>query len=152
MSYQPKIIEREKQYVLSIRTRTAVKDLPAALGESYGAIASYLGQLGETPTGAPFAGYFNMDMQNLDVEIGFPVSKSFPGKGNIQSGRIMGGKFGTCIHTGPYNAIESAYNALQHFIGESGFQASGVAYEFYLNDPNETPEAQLQTQILFPLV
>ena len=26
-----------------------------------------------------------------------------------------------------------------------------LAYEFYLNDPQSTPEAELQTQVVFPL-
>jgi effector-binding domain-containing protein len=34
---------------------------------------------------------------------------------------------------------------------ENGYQPTGVAYEVYLNDPDETPPEELQTQIAFPL-
>lgn len=151
MSYNCQILEQEDQPVLSIRTRSAVKDLPSALGRAYGAIAQYLEELGESPSGAPFAGYYNMDMQNLDLEIGFPVASVLTGRGEIQSGQIPGGKVATAIYTGPYNAIEPAYNALTAFMQKNGHKATGVAYEFYLNDPGETPAEELQTKILFLL-
>ncbi len=151
MSYNCEIVKKAEQPVLSIRTRTSVQELPNVLGKSYGAIAQYLGELGEQPVGATFAGYHNMDMQNLDVEIGFQVDHPLEGKGEIQSGWIPGGMLATCMHIGPYNAIEPAYNALMKFVEEQDHQVTGVAYEFYLNDPNETPANELQTQIVFPL-
>jgi effector-binding domain-containing protein len=151
MSYDCKIIEQPDQPVLSIRSRTSVEKLPQLLGESYAAIAQYLGEMGENPAGASFAGYYNMDMHDLDVEIGFPVASALQGKGNIQSNQIPGGKLATCIHVGPYSAVESAYNALMSFVAEQGHEATGVAYEFYLNDPTETPQEALRTQIVFPL-
>ena len=92
-----------------------------------------------------------MDMQNLDVEIGIPVARQLGGKGDIQASKIPGGKLATCVHTGPYSSLEPAYAALQKYVAESGYEATGVAYEIYLNDPGEVPEAEIQTQILFPL-
>lgn len=151
MAYEPSILEAPDQPTLTIRTRTPVANLPAVMGRCFGAVAQYLGALGEQPAGAPFTGYFNMDMNDLDIEIGFPVAKRLEGKGEIQSSVIPGGKQASCMHIGPYSAIEPAYTALQNYVAESGGEATGVAYEFYLNDPGETPEDQLQTQIVFPL-
>ena len=152
MSYNCKLVEAAPQPTLSIRTTTSVQELPQELGKSYGAIAQYLGELGEQPVGAPFAGYFNMDMSNLEVEIGFPVSGELPDRGDIQAGEIPGGKVATCIYTGPYGGIGLAYEALSHWMEENGYQPTGVAYEVYLNDPDETPPEELLTRIMFPLV
>ena len=151
MSYNCELVEAAPQPTLSIRTTTSVQELPQELGKAYGAIAQYLGELGEQPAGAPFAGYFNMDMSNLEVEIGFPVSRAFPGKDDIKPSEIPGGKSARCLYTGPYNEIEPAYNALTAWAEENGYQTTGVAYEFYLNDPQETPPQELMTQIVFPL-
>jgi effector-binding domain-containing protein len=131
--------------------RVSVQDLPQKFGEAYGAIAQYLGELGEQPSGPPFAAYHNMDMQNLDVEIGFPVSKKLTDRGDIQAGEIPGGKMATCLYIGPYGEIEPAYDALSQWMKENGYEATGVAYEMYLNDPQQTPPQELQTQIVFPL-
>ena len=151
MSYECKVKEQPTQATLAIRTRVSVQDLPQVLGKAYGAIAQYLGELGEQPAGPPFVAYYNMDMQALDVEIGFPVSRGLSGKGDIQAGEIPGGKVVTCLYTGPYSDIGPAYNALSQWMKENGHEATGVAYEMYLNDPGQTPPQELQTQIMFPL-
>jgi effector-binding domain-containing protein len=92
-----------------------------------------------------------MDMQDLDVEIGFPVTKPLAGKDDIQASEVPGGKLGYALHTGRYGDIAPAYDALTQFVKEQGYEPTGVSYEFYLNDPEETPQEKLQTQIVFPL-
>jgi len=151
MSYNCELIKQEPQPTLSIRARTNIKNLPQELGKAYGAIGQYLGQLGEQPSGASYAAYFNWDMSDLDVEIGFPVSKSLPGKDDIQSGDMPAGRYARCTYTGPYKEIEPAYNALTEWVKEHGYEATGVAYEFYLNDPGEVSPSELLTQVIFPL-
>ena len=151
MDFQCEIKEQESQATLSIRTRTSIDGLPKLLGESYGKIAGYLAELDAQPAGAPFAAYYNMDMQDLDVEIGFPVAKPLNGKDDIQASQVPGGKLGFALHTGRYGDIAPAYDALTGFVIEQGFEPSGVAYEFYLIDPQKTLQDKLQTQIIFPL-
>lgn len=151
MAYHCEVKTQPTQPTLSIRTRTPVQHLPQVFGEGYGQIAQYLGQLGEAPIGPPFAAYYNMDMTDLDVELGFPVARQLPGKDEIKAGEIPGGRVATCLHTGPYRDIEPAYTALMTWLADNKYKATGVAYELYLNDPGETPPAELQTQIIFPL-
>ena len=38
------------------------------------------------------------------------------------------------------------------FVEQEGPRPTGVAYEFYLNDPQTTPSAELQTRLVFPVV
>jgi effector-binding domain-containing protein len=151
MTYNCEILEKESQPVLSIRTRTAVENLPQVMGNAYRAIGELLGALGEQPAGPPFAAYFNMDMHNLDVEIGFPVFRKLDGKGEVVASEIPAGKFASCQFTGPYSEIRAAYQALTQWVVREGQEASGVSYEFYLNDPNQTSSQDLMTQIVFPL-
>jgi len=93
-----------------------------------------------------------MDMQNLDVEVGFHVSKNLPSENDINASTIPAGKYACCIHTGSYSDIGPAYNALLQWIKEKGYEVTGIAYEFYLNDPDVTPPNELKTEILFPLI
>ncbi|NLG49663.1 MAG: GyrI-like domain-containing protein [Chloroflexi bacterium] len=151
MDYPCKLEQVEPQHALSIRTRTTAEQLPERFGEALAAIMSYMQELGAAPTGAPFAAYYNMDMQNLDVEIGFPVAKELPGRGDIQPSTIPGGKVATCLFTGPYPELGKGYDALTQFVQAGGYEPTGVAYEFYLNSPVDTPPEQLQTRIAFPL-
>jgi effector-binding domain-containing protein len=121
------------------------------MGAAYGAIAQYLGELGEHPAGPPFIAYYNMDMADLDVEIGFTVEREIASMGNVQAGHMPAGMMASCLFTGPYVEMAPAYEALAAWIEENGMEATGVAYEFYLNDPTEVPPEELKTQIVFPL-
>ena len=151
MPYKCEIYEQATQPTVSIRTRSSVEKLPQVLGESYTAIGQYLGSLGEAPSGAPYVAYYNMDMQDLDIEIGFPVSKPVAGAGAIQPSQMPAGKYATCLHQGPYKDCGGAYEALTLWVKEHGYETAGGVYEVYLNDPNVTPPEELKTQIIFQL-
>jgi len=151
VSYECNVVDQGVQPALSIRTRAPVQELPQVMGKAFGAIAQYLRELGEQPAGPPYAAYYNMDMQDLDVEIGFPVSRMLSGRDDIGASEILGGKAATCVYVGPYGEIGPAYQALSEWMKEHGHQATGVAYEVYLNDPAQTPPQELLTRILFPL-
>jgi effector-binding domain-containing protein len=44
-----------------------------------------------------------------------------------------------------------AYEELTQWISGHGYEATGTAYEFYLNEPGKVSPEQLQTRIVFPL-
>ncbi len=150
MSYNCEIKDQPVQLAVSIRTHTAVENLKDVLGKAFYQIVNYMNECGEQPVGAPYVGYFNMDMQNLDIEIGFPCARRLPAKGELQPSELPGGKVATVLHVGPYEKAEAAYNALTEYVQQQGYEPSGAAYEFYLNGP-ETPPQDLQTIIFFPL-
>jgi effector-binding domain-containing protein len=151
MAYPCELKEQPVQPALSVHTRTPVQNLPLVLGMAFGAIMQHLGSLKENPTGAPFVAYYNMDMQDLDIEIGFPVARSLSGNGQVQPGQIPAGKYASCLYTGPYADCNPAYEALSAWIRKNGYEATGTAYEFYLNDPQTTPQQNLQTLISLPV-
>ena len=151
MSYECEVINQPSQPALSIRSRTSIAKIPETFDRCFPTLGQYLAELGEQLAGAPFAVYYNMDMEDLDVEIGFPVWKELPGKGEIKSSEIPEGKFASCIHTGPYTELGLAYQALTSWTEQNGYLPTGVAYEFYLNSPQEASPQELQTKILFPL-
>jgi effector-binding domain-containing protein len=151
MSYQCELLDRQRQPALVVRTRAAVQDLPQVLGSAWGAIMQQAGKLAVQPSGPPYVAYHNMDMQDLELEIGFPFPRQIEGEGEVTQGEIPGGKAAACLHVGPYDQLRGAYEALGAWMKANGHVASGPAYEFYLNDPRTTPPAQLQTQVVFPL-
>lgn len=151
MSKPCELINRSVQPALAIRTHTSVQNLPQVVGQAFGSIGQYLGRLGEHPAGPPYAAYHNMDMQNLDVELGFPVARALPGQGEIQPSELPGGPAVAYLHVGPYDQVGQAYEALTHWLQANSREATGVAYEVYFNSPAETAPEALQTQIFFPL-
>lgn len=151
MSYHCEIKEQPSQAALSIRIRTSVQDLPIVLGNGFSTVARYLGEIGEQPMGPPFVAYYNRDMEDLDMEIGFPISRKLPGKADIKASEIPGGKMGTCMYTGPYPDMSPAYEALNKLVKDEGYEPTGIVYEIYFNSPMDTAPEKLQTLILFPL-
>ncbi|MGI6468279.1 MAG: GyrI-like domain-containing protein [Syntrophomonadaceae bacterium] len=151
MDQKFEIIETTAQPVLSIRKVTSVRQLPEELGKAYHAIIAYLEELGQQPADAAFACYYNMDMENLDVEMGFPVSSALPGRGEIKASQIPAGKKATALYVGPYQEIGPTYEAMTQWIKDSGEEPTGVAYEFYYNSPLEVPESELLTRVVFLL-
>jgi effector-binding domain-containing protein len=150
MSIQCEFINIPQTPLLSIRTRTAVQELPGLIGTSFGVILQYLEELGEVVAGEPFVIYYNLDMQNLDVEIGFPVTKKLPAKGQIRPSELAAGPAARTLFIGPYSEMGPAYEELKRFAETNGREPTGVAIEYYLNGP-ETPPEKLETRIVFPL-
>jgi effector-binding domain-containing protein len=151
MTLECQLLDRSAQPALVIRKRAPFFRLGKIFGEAYKALEEYLAELGEKPADAPFAAYYNMNMFSLDIAIGFPVSRELPGRGVIQSAQIPGGKTAACLHIGPYRNVGPVYKALREWIRAKGYTATGVIYEFYLNDPGVTPPNELRTQVVMPL-
>jgi effector-binding domain-containing protein len=147
-----KLEKKEAVPVMSIRTKTSMDNLSAVMGKSFGAVAAYLAENGQAPAGVPFAAYYNLDMNDLDVEIGFPVSQKLPGRGEIQPGEIPGGEQVSCFYKGSYDNMKIPYDAMAKWLDENGYKATGTSYEFYLNDPGEVKPEDLETIIMFPVV
>lgn len=144
------VLKQNEQPTISIRTKTSVDQLPQLIGESYGKMSIYLNELNETLSDVPFVAYHNMDMQNLDVEIGFPVANPLPGKGDIKAGSIPAGLIVFSMNRGPYSKMEPLYREMAKWIEKNGFEAIGTAYEYYYNDTSFL-ETELLTKIVMPV-
>jgi effector-binding domain-containing protein len=151
MSIECKLTNQNPQPVLSIRSRSPAANIPNLMGYAFGTIIQYLAELGEAPAGMPFAAFYNLDTEDMDVEIGWPVGRELPGRGEIEASEIPGGWQASLFYTGRYDSMAPAYDALAEFVKANGYEPTGVAYEFYLNDPSELSPEEAQTMIMFPL-
>lgn len=144
------ILQLNDQPILSIRVKTQIEKLPALIGDSYCKIAAYMKEIGELFSGVPFVAYHNLDMQNLDVEMGFPVTKPMPHKDDIEFKVISAGKIIFCMYRGAYSEMAPVYDEMAKWISDNGYEPVGTAYEYYYNGP-EFPENELLTKIVMPV-
>lgn len=151
MEFTCELRHREAQPTLCIRTRTSAVDLSSELARAYGLISRYMADVAQEPAGPPYTAFYSRDEQDLDVEIGIPVPELVPGQGEIQAGEIPEGWYASCLYIGPYEGIGPAYDALIAFIADEGRAPLGVAYEFYISDPSQTPPADREILVIFPL-
>lgn len=152
MTCKFEVLEQNVQSTLSIRTTTSQEELPKLIGKSYMEIYEYLNQLGACPAGPPFTAYYNLDMQNLDVELGFPVADRLSGKDNIQAGEIPKGFYVSNMYKGPYSDMHKVYDEMFKWIADNNYEPTGVYYEYYLNSPEEVSESDLLTRIVWSVV
>ena len=152
MSYKIEIKDQPSLPVLAVRLRTAVDKMPQELDKTFKKIIRYLNEIGEEPSNTYFAAYHNMDMDNLDLEVGIVVNEVLPGEGDIVAGEIPGGRQVSTFYKGPYREAKSSFGTIRQWLDENGCASTGVVYEFYYHSPVKLPESDLITKIVFPIV
>jgi effector-binding domain-containing protein len=150
MTHRCEMMRLPEQPALTVRKRTPVQSLPQCIGEAIDAVTGYLAELDQATAGPPFVAYYNQDMADLDVEIGFPVTHALPGRGEILASHGPSGRAATCLYVGGWDGLGGAYEILTQWAAEKGVVPTGVAYEVYFNGP-DTPQQDQQTRIVFPL-
>jgi len=86
-----KTTEREPQPMVSVRKLTTRDEIGETIGQLFGEAFGYLQQLGQAPSGMPFALYHSMDDEGIDLECGMPVAKAVPGTDRVRAGELPGG-------------------------------------------------------------
>jgi effector-binding domain-containing protein len=139
------------QPVVYIRTHTSIDRLPELIGESYSKIMNYMQEVGAQPSGEPYTAYYTLDMQDLDVEMGFPIGKPLPSRDDIKTRDILPGQVASFMYKGPYSGMEPVYGEMFAWIAKKGLKPQGVYYEYYYNSPQDVPESELLTRIAIPV-
>ncbi|HCC35617.1 MAG TPA: AraC family transcriptional regulator [Ruminococcaceae bacterium] len=142
------------QIALAIKkTAVGMDEIGKVFDEVYAKLMPYLSEQGAQIAGAPYCAYMNCsdDFMVSDMEFGIPVSKALPAKGDLYMSKNCEGKAITTTHKGPYKALDAAYNALMDYAKDNSLELTGVYYDYYINDPDNTPESELLTQIVFPV-
>lgn len=152
MSDGIELVQQESTPVISVRTQTTMENLPLVIGRTYMEIMGHLNSLGIQPTGAPYTAYHNLDMSDLDVEMGFPIPHMVASEGNMVADTLPACSVASYMYKGPYSGMEPVYNEIFKWIEANGHQPTGVYYEYYYNSPAEVPEQELLTRVVIPLV
>jgi effector-binding domain-containing protein len=146
--------ELASQNILGIRLHVTYDELGESIGRAYMELFTYLGELGEYPSGPPLTLYHGeeFDESDIDMEVGVPVNRVLPGKGEIKWRELPGGLMASTLHMGPYHEVAEAYQALDQWVKEQGYHYAGPAREIYLVNPDMVEDdADLRTEIIFPI-
>lgn len=102
------------------------------------------------PSSGPIVCFHNMELETLDVEIGFEVARPIPVKDPVQASIIPVRTVATTIDRGPYEKQDPTLEALMQWIPENGYKALDGIYYHYLNDEQQ-PESEYLTQMFIPV-
>ena len=114
-----------------------------------------LGRRGVEPAG-PLQVVYHAD-QVLDeessapIEICLPVAAPFDGDGEVYGTELAGGPAAVTVHRGPYAEIGPAYHTVSGWVADHGHELAGGPREVYLNDPSQVAEADLLTEVQWPI-
>ncbi|MCV0403085.1 MAG: GyrI-like domain-containing protein [Chloroflexi bacterium] len=145
---------------VAVRIRAPVADLGELFGTHLANVAHGIADRGGQPAGAPYGRYHAMDAEEVDLEIGVPIAAPIGDlrpladcePGEMGSSELPGGEVAVTVHHGSYDGLSRTYPALQAWIGEQGRTIGGAPWESYVDDPFEVAEADLRTEVCWPLV
>jgi AraC family transcriptional regulator len=87
----------------------------------------------------------------VEVPESFQISNA--GGLRLELKEIPGGSYATLEYVGPYEEMEPVWTELTEYVeGSLGRTVGrGAAFEIYVNDPSDTPPAQLITELYMPV-
>ena len=127
-------------------------DLPTALGTSFADIYAHIGRAGVEPDGPPFVVYHRRTEAPVrwTIDVCGPITKRVEPPADLQFAALPAEQVVTLLHTGPYEQLGAAYEAVDHFVAANGLIPSGPPREIYLSEPDVPPE-RIQTLIEQPI-
>jgi len=144
------LYEQPEQYVLTIRNMINFNDYPIVAGQAYQKIMDYAAKEELLLSGGPFVCYHNVDLEHLDVEMGFPIAKKVIGADDIVGNTIPAQKVVSGIFLGPYGDSDRLMEEMMQWIKEHNLEQKEQIYHYYLND-GDRPESEFLTRIVIPI-
>ncbi|MDR2008879.1 MAG: GyrI-like domain-containing protein [Bacteroidales bacterium] len=130
------IIHQIEQPILSVRSKINENELVNFITANFEKISDYIKELDEFITSIPLAiyhNYQNMILNEIDIEIAFPVTKILPEKDNIKSSLLPENKLVFSLYQGNPNDMKQFYKDLERWIELNSFEIIGPCYEYYYN-------------------
>jgi effector-binding domain-containing protein len=155
MPYEVTVKQLPAQPVAATRASTDLRHIGDAIGTGVHLVLDELGRRGLEPAG-PLQVVYHAD-QVLDedtaapIEICFPVAAPFQGSGEVYATELAAGPAAVTVHRGPYAEIGPAYHTVSGWVADHGHELAGGPREVYLNDPREVAEADLLTEVQWPI-
>jgi effector-binding domain-containing protein len=151
MTYVVELKDIPGQLALTVRKRATTATIGQAMGEAFGAIMAHVEAGHAHYAGPPFALYPGELADEFDLVVCMPVMPGATAGPGIDLEEVPGGLAACTMHKGPYSAVCEAYDALQLWMAANGKQPGALAREVYLNEPGAVPEAELLTEVDWPI-
>lgn len=145
------LVNRPQQLTAVIHERVPMKELPQFFERAFGGVMGAIEHQGVAPAGPPFARYFGMPGETVEVEAGFPVAKPIDAEGPVQASELPAARCVHGLHVGPYDTLEQTYGELMQWAGKQGVTPQQSMWEVYLSDPQREPPKTWKTEIFWPV-
>jgi effector-binding domain-containing protein len=157
----PRVVDLAPQPTVAARVKEPFDtvDIGALFQLHMANVADRIADLGGTPAGPMYARYHEFGPDRADVEFGIPVASPVSNlrplaecePGEVGAGELPGGPAAITLHRGAYPRLGEAYERLRSWIPEQGRTPGVGPWESYINNPMEVGEADLRTEVTWPV-
>ncbi len=141
-----------KQHMLTIRkTIDFFSEYAGFMGGALETILSLIEENGEFPSSGPIVCFHNMELETLDVEIGFQIAQPISSMNEAGARIIPSRTVAAAIDRGPYENQDPTLEELMKWIPEHGYEAAGGIYYHYMNG-EEQPQSEYLTEMFIPVI
>ena len=151
--YRIELEDLPEQAVLSIRDRVPQDELKHFIPRAFEDIYARLHAAGGEEEGIAFSICPFADEEGMvAIEVAVPVAAPVEGAGRVESRSVPACKAVVLTHRGPYRELTLSYRALAHWLELQGAESAGNPREYYVTDPDETPDpADYVTRVAWPV-
>lgn len=147
------LVSHKKEATIGIRDVVRMDELKAFFKEGYGRLYEVIELESLETTGMPFARYYGMPSDTIDVELGVPVAEPYAGPADIRGSSLPEAEAVVAMHVGSYDTLPETYDAIAQWMGARGMTPRPDMWEFYLSDPETEPDPdQWLTQVVWPVI
>lgn len=157
----PKVVQRKEVPYVSMRATVEGKDFGNVVPKLMPKLGAWMAEHKIEPKGPLLIRYNYVDMpKRLDVEVGLITHSKVKASGDVISGVIPAGRYGSYTHFGDYSELVAANGKVQDFAhqnhlgfkmrkGDHGEEFVG-RFELYETDPDKEPDkSKWETQVLY---
>lgn len=126
-----------------------------AMGKAYFEILSFIDEQGLAENGAPMSIVRGFAGSQLRFDAAIPVrgvTDDTPRDGAaVKLGRTYSGPAIRVRHAGSYRQLGTTHRKIAAYLAALGLERNGDAWETYISDPTRVPEAELLTDVFYPI-
>lgn len=150
-SLESQTVELAARPALTLKGEAPLDDAQKAIADALDKLNAAAAKAGVKLSGKPIAVFSETSEKAIRFEAMLPLEKAPEGKGKLEGGVEVGatpaGKALKFEHRGPYEDIESTYEAITAFLDEKGLDTKDGFIEEYLSNLADTEDEEGEVDI-----
>lgn len=140
---------------LPVNSRPEPAAMSDAMGKAYFRILNFIDSAGLEVAGAPLSITRTFSGAELVFDAAIPVrgvaDSSYRDGSGVALAKTYEGAVVRVRHVGSYRTLSTTHRKISAYLAAHGIERNGAAWESYVSDPGNVPEAELLTYVYYPI-
>jgi effector-binding domain-containing protein len=146
------LTQHREQDTFVVHDRVPMSEIKQFFDRALPTVMAALTAQGAHPVGPPFAKYYGMPTDTIELDVGFPVAHRATAADGATPGTLPGGPVVRAVHVGSYDDLSQTYDDMYAWMKNEGLEPADAMWEVYLSDPSRQPDpATWRTEIWGPV-